>query len=139
MQSDINYALFGAKRVQSAVEDLRAQPKLTRAQFVELKHKRDILMARFDEVTKIMQPLEESYIRARRKLGPNYDPTRDKALQDVNKAAGERYEQLLGEIEPLHETWKKVVAAREAWTYLEEVLRECRKLCTTIKQSVDLE
>jgi hypothetical protein len=135
----IDYSQFSAARIQKAVEAIKNRPKLTRYGVVKLEHKRDTLMARFDEVSTIMQPLEESYVSVRRKMDRNYDPDHDRRLQEVNKASGERRRALLAEIEPLHDMWKKVVAAREAEAYLMLVLEQCLKLCDFINLPIKAE
>jgi hypothetical protein len=137
--NSIDYSPFSAARIQKAVEAIRGRPKLTRHGVERLEHKRDTLMARFDEVSTIMQPLEESYVSVRRKMDRNYDPDHDRRLQEVNKASGERRRALLAEIEPLHDMWKKVVAAREAQAYLMDVLEQCFKLCEVLTASIDAE
>lgn len=98
-----------------------------------------MLTARFDEVTTIREPLEEAYVSARRRVDINYDPDKDKKLREVNKAAGERYEQLLTQLEPLRETWLKVAAAKEAQYYLLSVLDECLKICDILVTLRDAE
>ena len=99
-QDAINFSLFDPKKLRRAVEVIRDQPNLNRVEVQKLEHERDVLMARFDGVSKIMAPLEAAYVRARRKLGPPpYDPTTDKALNDVNKEGGERHQELLKQIE----------------------------------------
>ncbi|MCX5544439.1 hypothetical protein M3A49_34100 [Paraburkholderia sp. CNPSo 3076] len=130
--SDIDYSLFGPASIRKAVEAIRERPKLTRDEFVKLEREKNNLMARFDEVTTIMQPLEESYVAVRRRMDPKYEPDKDRRLQEVNKAGSDRHEQLLKQIEPLHETWKQVVAARDASRYLVTVLGECLKLCEVL-------
>ena len=137
---DVNLSVFDARKLRAAVKAIHEQPKLTRDALRKLEYERDTLMACFDEVSAMMQPLEESYVRARRKLDPkNYDPTEDKALADVNKAGGARREELLKRIEPLHATWKKAVAAREARTHLYGVLAECLKLADLLAISSAIE
>jgi cell division protein FtsX len=123
----IDYALFNATKIKSAVEAIRARPPITHAEFSKRQQEAEVLQARFDEVTKMMQPLEASYVRVMEKQVPNYDPSKDKNLHRVNEVGGARHEALLQEILAWHETWKKVVAAREARAYLIQVLTECQK------------
>ncbi|MBC8735621.1 hypothetical protein F6X40_01915 [Paraburkholderia sp. UCT31] len=137
--SDIDYSLFGPASIRKAVDAIRDRPKLTREEVRKLEHEKNNLMSRFDEVSTIMQPLEESYVSVRRKLDPKYDPDKDRKLEEVNRAGGERYKQLLSQIEPLHETWMRVVAARDAQWYLLAVLGEAVKLCEVIHLSVEAE
>ncbi|MBG0862632.1 hypothetical protein [Burkholderia sp. 9779_493] len=128
-QDAINFSLFDPKKLRKAVDALREQPRLTYAEFQKLEHEQKVLHARFDELAKMMQPLEESYVRARRKLGPKpYDPTTDKALQDVNQSGLERMRELRSQLEQGHAIWTKVVAAREARAHLMRVIGECNKL-----------
>ena len=128
-QDAINFSLLDPKKLRTAVDALRDQPRLTYAEFQVLEHEKKILHARFEEVSKMMEPLEAAYVRARRKLGPKpYDPTTDTALQDVNKEGGERLRKLLAQIEQRHAIWKRVVAAREARDHLWRVVEECAKL-----------
>ncbi|MEY1593807.1 hypothetical protein AB3K92_33895 [Burkholderia sp. Bmkn7] len=137
---DVNLSVFDARKLREAVKAIQEQPRLNWWELLKLEHERDMLMARFDEVTTMMRPLEESYVRTRRKLGPkSYDPTEDKALQDVNKAGTARHEELLKRIEPLHATGKKAVAARNARDYLHLVLAECLKLADLITHSRTIE
>ena len=133
----IDYSLFGHAKIQKAVEALRSRPKLTREQVLQLEHERDMLMARFEEVTTIMQPLEESYVSVRRKMDAKYDPDKDRKLQEVNKAGSERHDQLWAQIEPLHEIWKRVVAARDARRYLGAMFGECRKISEIARQAFE--
>lgn len=140
MSADINYSLFVANTIKASVEAIEARPKISRVEFIELRHKKEILSARFEEVSTIMQPLEASYITARRKLDPaNYNQNNDKTLQIVNAAGSDRHERLLNELEPLHETWKRVVAARNSRAYLIAVLNEVMKLITIMQHSEDME
>ncbi|WP_234745292.1 hypothetical protein [Burkholderia sp. WTPI3] len=137
---DVNLLVFDARKLREAVKAIQEQPKLTRGALRNLEHERNTLMACFDEVSAMMQPLEESYVRARRKLGlKNYDPTEDRALAEVNKAGTARHTELLKRVEPLHATWKKAVAAREARTYLSGVLEECLKLADLVAASSAIE
>ncbi|WP_175735754.1 hypothetical protein [Burkholderia ambifaria] len=128
-QDAINFSLFDPKKLRKAVDALRDQPRLTYAEFQKLEHEQKVLHARFDELAKMMQPLEEAYVRARRKLGPKpYDPTTDKALQDVNQSGLERMRDLRSQIEQGHAIWMKVTAARDAREHLIRVVDECGKL-----------
>lgn len=137
---EIDFAVFDTRKLQEAVRAIQEQSKLSRDALWKLEHERDTLMACFDEVVAMMQPQEESCVRARRKLGPkSYGPIEDRALQDVNKAGGDRQEVLLKRIEPIHATWQKAVAARHARTYLYGALEECLKLAELITLSLEIE
>ncbi|WP_043174326.1 hypothetical protein [Burkholderia ambifaria] len=128
-QGAINFSLFDPKKLRKAADAIRDQPRLTYAEFQKLEHEQKVLHARFDELAKMMQPLEESYVRARRKLGPKpYDPTTDKALQDVNQSGLDRMRELRSQIEQGHAIWMKVTAARDARAHLMRVVDECGKL-----------
>ncbi|KVO21404.1 hypothetical protein WJ74_02910 [Burkholderia ubonensis] len=128
-QDAIKFSLFDPKKLRKAADAIRDQPRLTCAEFQKLEHDQKVLHARFDELAKMMQPLEESYVRARRKLGPKpYDPTTDKALQDVNQSGLERMRELRSQLEQGHAVWMKVIAAREAREHLYRVIDECGKL-----------
>ncbi|KVE37386.1 hypothetical protein [Burkholderia sp. BDU5] len=128
-QDAINFSLFDPKKLRKAADAIRDQPRLTYAEFQKLEHEQKVLHARFDELAKMMQPLEGSYVRARRKLGPKpYDPTTDKALQDVNQAGLERMRELRVQLEQGHAIWMKVVAARDARAHLMRVIGESNKL-----------
>ncbi|QTO47057.1 hypothetical protein [Burkholderia latens] len=128
-QDAINFSLFDPKKLRKAVEAIREQPRLTYTEFQKMEHEQNVLHARFEEVSKMMAPLEAAYVRARRKLGPKpYDPTTDTALQDVNKEGAERHRELLAQIEQRHAIWKKVIASAEARDYLNRLVEECGKL-----------
>lgn len=137
--SDIDYSLFGPAAIRKAVEAISDQPELTREEVANLERDKANLMARFDEVTTIMRPLEESYVAVRQKMDRKYDPDKDRKLQEVNRAGSERHEQLLRQIEPLQETWKQVIAARDARRYLLSVLGEAVKLCEVIDLYIEAE
>lgn len=139
-QDAIKYSLFDPKKLRKAVDAIRDQPRLTREDVRTLEHERDVLMARFDEVSKMMEPLEAAYVRARRKIGPMpYDPTTDKALNDVNKEGSERHRELLRQIEQRHAIWMKVAGAREARSHLAGMLAECLKLVDVMNRSIAIE
>ncbi|ELW9448953.1 hypothetical protein KDW19_15885 [Burkholderia cenocepacia] len=137
---DVNLSVFEARKLREAVKAIHEQPRLSRWELLKLERERDKFMACFDEVAAMMRPLEESYVRARRKLGPkDYDPTEDKALRDVNKAGVDRLEALGKRLEPLHATWQKAVAAQDARSYLSSVFVECLKLVDLVSVSSAIE
>lgn len=137
---DVNLSVFDMRKLREAVKAIQEQPKLNWRESLKLEQERDKLTACFDEVTAMMRPLEEAYVRTRRKLGPkDYDPTEDKALADVNKAGTARHAELLKRIEPLHATCQKVYAARDARMHLHLVLEECLKLADLVTYSRGIE
>ncbi|MDS0850506.1 hypothetical protein [Burkholderia cenocepacia] len=118
---DVNFLVFDARKLRKAVKAVQEQPKLAGRELLKLKHERDTLTACFDEVVSMMRTLE------------------DKTLADFNKAGADRLEALRGQIEPLHATWQKWVAARDAREYLHLVLEECLKLADLVTYSRAIE
>ncbi|QTD91289.1 hypothetical protein [Burkholderia anthina] len=129
---DVNLRVFDAKKLREAVKAIQEQPKLTGRELLQMKHERDTLTACFDEVTAMMQPLHESYVRLLQTLGPE-------ALSDFNNAGGDRLDTLRKQIEPLQETLQKSVVARDARAYLHLVLEECLKLADLVTYSRGIE
>ncbi|WP_155635521.1 hypothetical protein [Burkholderia territorii] len=137
---DVNLLVFDARKLREVVKAIREQPELTGRELLRLKHERDTLTARLDEVAAMMRPLQESYVCALRALSPqSYNPAEDKALADVNRAGAERLEELRKQIEPLQAVWQKSVAARDAREYLHLVLEECLKLADLVTYSRAIE
>lgn len=137
---EIDFSLFSSIRLRSAVEAIKAQPKLTKEQLRDVEHKLAVLHARFDEVRKIQQPLEESYVRARRKAdGRRYNPDKDPALTIATSETAKRLDSLLREIDPLHAVVMQSAAAREARRYLSSIMVECLNLIDTFNASLAIE
>lgn len=130
--TDINFALFDVKKLKKAVEDVKADPHLSRSTLKKLDIDIAVRMGKHEAITKILIPLTEAYHTDRRRKDRSYDPEKDYVFKSTHKVTLGECDRLMDEVDKLRAIRSKVTNAVIARMHITNYAQEFLKILNLI-------